>query len=158
MDVEYPHSMEIVIEGPVPSETKDRAAAGEMGQYLLYALDVYRTPECAREDKAEIDLERNVRDAFNSSAQRSAISGGRYFSSRFYEIRSLIHDEEMESFSSIDEVLAALSPDSKYAHNLNTVSERSVLIDDVECAYIATPLTESELSQLERGPQKSNAS
>ncbi len=136
--------MEIIIEGPY-DQIINEAKSGKIPKHLVVGIEVYRTPECAKEDKVKIDLTRK----FSYGEVRHLLSKSiidYFFSSRFYEIIDLTDIKNYISCCDIAELKAQLMVNE--IGKANFLDYNFVNGETEKALYLHTPLKEKELSDL----------
>ncbi len=110
-----------------------RVSSPKTFTYALYGVDVYRSPDCAIEDNVYIDLTRPC-----------DVNKRLFFSGRFLTVLNCQEPDEECFFSSVQELKSEFN-NIKFGYLCN----RTVIqTGDTDIAYIASPLTETEINDL----------
>jgi len=116
-------------------------------QYLIVGVDLYRTHKCALEDKAKLDTSRPYSYTFGATffcADRT-----NYFhSGRFLEVIDLVDKTGATYLPCNDAKEAKKILMCRRANKFSVLNKEVVEDADVDRAYVLTPLTERELSEL----------
>ncbi len=137
--------MKIVIEGIIESEIVESAKKGEIYPHVICGVDLYRTKEAALEDEAKIDLSRPFPFEINS-ATGLYLTREMYFSNRHYRILHLLNQEEYDPQTTIADVIDRMK--ELQAKGAGFVSKDVLEQEDVDTAYVLTPLDVTELKEL----------
>ncbi len=139
--------VEIELEGIVSSETIELARKGEIYPHLICGVDVYRTPEIAEEDGVEIDRSRPY-FSMTGEAKPHFLSPetGMYFSGRYYRVINLLDLEDYDPHTTVSEVKERMK--ELKAKGAGFLTEKVLEVEDSDAAYVLTPLTDEEMSEL----------
>ncbi|GEM_PF-6797587 len=129
--------MEFELEGIISRELIAKAERGEISPYVVCGVDVYKTPEAAREEDSNIDRQRPC-----------VYAEEMFFSDRHYRIIHLLDETEEEYDPRIDIGDIKNRLKQLKAKRIGFLNRDYLEEDDDEVLYVLTPLTHEEEAEL----------
>ena len=135
--------------GLIPSELTEQAKKGEIPQYFVCKVEVYRSISCAKRDNIKPDLSRHL-EIRDPKDPKKIIERNRdhYFTSRFYRVIDLTNPDEYIPCSDLPELRQELKQRS--AKGINYLKEKTEILEreEIDASYVLTSLMDTELSDL----------
>ena len=128
---------------------KELAIVGKIPRYIVCGVDLYRSKQCAEEDRASIDESKPLE--LRLINLRDWLDQDQFFSNRHYCITDLFDPEDYNPQTTIADVIKELKLKKSSCGLVNVICREVVEQTGDDATYILTPLTEAELKELEQG-------
>jgi len=128
---------------------KELAIVGKIPRYIVCGVDLYRSKQCADEDRAFIEESKPLESRLINPMDKSYQD--QFLSNRHYRIVDLFDPKDYNSQTTIADVIKELKPKKCPGGLVNVICREVVEQTGDDATYILTPLTEAELKELEQG-------